>query len=119
MGVIIIMSFISSITVVILLLLQRDGMTEEERKDLYKRAIDTWGEEAQKFMVMEETGEMLNALAKTRRNRSTAQEVITELVDVWILMEQMAIIYGYDEFVEEKERKLKKLLDKLNNVTEK
>lgn len=39
-------------------------MNEDERKELYKRALTDWGVRPQVMMVMEETGEMLNALAK-------------------------------------------------------
>lgn len=83
--------------------------------ELYKKAIETWGIEAQVFMVMEETGEMLNALAKANRGRSTKEEIITELADVSIMMEQMAYYFGYTEFEEEKKKKLKRLERRLSN----
>ena len=83
--------------------------------ELYKKAIETWGIEAQVFMVMEETGEMLNALAKANRGRSTKEEIITELADVSIMMEQMAYYFGYTEFEEEKKKKLKRLDRRLSN----
>lgn len=90
-------------------------MTQEERIELYKRAINAWGTEPQIKMVMEETGEMLSALAKHGRNRSTNEEVVTELVDVWIIMEQMATIFGWEDFEKEKERKLQRLKERLDN----
>ena len=89
-------------------------MNTEERIELYKRAINAWGTEPQIKMVMEETGEMLSALAKHGRNRSTNEEVITELVDVWILMEQKAVNFGYEEFEKEKEYKLQRLKERLD-----
>lgn len=90
-------------------------MNTEERIELYKRAINAWGTEPQIKMVMEETGEMLSALAKHGRNRSTNEEVVTELVDVWIVMEQMATIFGWEDFEKEKERKLQRLKERLDN----
>lgn len=81
--------------------------------DLYRKAIESWGIEAQVFMVMEETGEMLNALAKANRGRSTKEEIITELADVSIMMEQMAVYFGWSEFEEEKKRKLERLEKRL------
>lgn len=83
--------------------------------ELYRKAIETWGIEAQVFMVMEETGEMLNALAKANRGRSTKEEIITELADVSIMMEQMAYYFGYTEFEEEKKKKLERLERRLSN----
>lgn len=84
-------------------------MSEKERLKLYETAIEKWGIEAQVFMVMEETGEMLNALAKANRGRVTSEEIITELADVSIMVEQMASYFGWEEFKKEKQRKLKRL----------
>jgi len=84
-------------------------MSEKDRLKLYETAISKWGIEAQVFMVMEETGEMLNALAKANRGRVTSEEIITELADVSIMMEQMASYFGWDEFTKEKQRKLERL----------
>ena len=90
-------------------------MDKKERIALYERAIEQWGVTDQVFMVMEETGEMLDKLGKMNRYRSTEEELRTELVDVCILMEQMAVIFGgYDKFEEEMERKLARLKDKLD-----
>jgi NTP pyrophosphatase (non-canonical NTP hydrolase) len=90
-------------------------MNENERLELYKKAIHDWGIRSQTMMVMEETGEMLNAMGKYDRGRANEVDVITELVDVWIMMEQMACFFGWEDFQKEKERKLerlKKWLDK-------
>ena len=84
-------------------------MSEKDRLKLYETAISKWGIEAQVFMVMEETGEMLNALAKANRGRATSEEIITELADVSIMMEQMAFYFGWEEFKKEKQRKLERL----------
>ena len=94
-------------------------MTDTERVVLYSKVLDAWGIEAQVSMVMEETGEMLAALGKARRGRVTKEEVITELADVSIMMEQMAVFFGLDEFREEKERKLKRLQNRLKEWEEK
>lgn len=90
-------------------------MEERERISIYQQAIESWGIPNQVFMVMEETGEMLNALAKFNRKRSTESEILTELADVWILMEQMAVIFGWDEFQAEKERKLQRLKQRIED----
>ena len=90
------------------------GMTAKERTELYKKALHDWGIGPQTMMVMEETGEMLNAMGKYDRGRVKESEVITELVDVWIIMEQMAVFFGWEEFQKEKERKLERLKERLN-----
>lgn len=88
-------------------------MKEEEKIQLYTDVLSAWGIGNQVFMVMEETGEMLNALAKANRGRVTREEVITELADVSIMMEQMAFYFGYEDFKAEKERKLNRLRERL------
>lgn len=89
-------------------------MSEEERIELYRRALNDWGIRPQTMMVMEETGEMLEAIGKYDRGRATENEVITELADVWIIMEQMALFFGWDEFQKEKEHKLQRLKERLD-----
>lgn len=94
-------------------------MKEEEKIELFREVLEAWGIGNQVFMVMEESGEMLNALAKANRGRVTKEDVITELADVSIMMEQMAVYFGYDEFKAEKERKLKRLKERLEKHKEK
>ncbi len=94
-------------------------MTDAEKVLLYTKVLDSWGYASQERMVMEETGEMLAALGKAGRGRVELMEVITELVDVSIMMEQMAVFFGLDEFRAEKERKLQRLRDRLKEWDEK
>ena len=89
-------------------------MTEEEKVGLYSKAIEQWGIPAQVMMVMEETGELLAALGKFDRNRVGEADVITELADVSIMVEQMALVFGLDDFKKEKERKLTRLKERLD-----
>jgi len=86
-------------------------MEKKERIELYNKAIDTWGVEAQRTMAFEETGELITALAQDRRGRVTKEEIITELADVTIMCEQLATILGYDDYEKELDRKLVKLRD--------
>lgn len=81
---------------------------------LYERAINTYGIGPQKTMLVEEIGELLNVLAKRDRIRATKKEIITELADVHIMVEQIALYYGWAEFKDEKARKLERLNNHLN-----
>jgi NTP pyrophosphatase (non-canonical NTP hydrolase) len=86
-------------------------MEKEEKKKLYEKAIKVWGVEAQRNMAFEELGELNTVLARDRRGRATKEEILTELADVTIMCEQMAIILGYDEYEKELDRKLIRLRD--------
>ena len=88
-------------------------MELEDRKALYREAINKWGELPQVNMVYEETGEMITSLARYMRGRDTAADVITELADVSIMIEQMALMFGYEAYEAEKNRKLERLRDKV------
>lgn len=91
-------------------------MKDEEKVELYRTAIDKWGKVSQAFMVMEEVGEMLDALGKAHRGRlEDRMEIITELADVTIMMEQWAAYFGWDEYLTEKERKLERLKGKVEH----
>lgn len=86
-------------------------MEKEERLKLYERAINIWGVEAQRNMAFEELGELNTILARDRRGRATKEEILTELADVTIMCEQMAVILGYDDYEKELDRKLVRLRD--------
>ena len=90
-------------------------MEKTEKISLFKQAIEQWGVHPQIRMVFEECSELMNALAKTYRNRATKQDVITELADVVILCEQMAVVFGQEEYEAELERKLEKFKKKLED----
>ena len=80
---------------------------------LYNKALNQYGIKAQEWVLIEECGELLNALAKLKRCRSTKEDIITELADVHIMVEQMALFFGFEEFLAEKERKLARLNERL------
>lgn len=88
------------------------------RRDIYRRALSTWGYDKQLLMVMEECGELLSALGKQSRGRCQVCDVITELADVHIMVEQMAQFFGWDEFKKERVRKLKRLEERLDSYEE-
>lgn len=80
-----------------------------------KSAIDTFGEDNQINMLFEECAELTDALCKFRRGRCTEENVITEIADVLIMAEQMAIIFGEDAVEKEKRRKLNRLQERIEN----
>ena len=87
-------------------------MEKEDRLSLYKKAIETWGIEAQRNMAFEELGELNTILARDRRGRATKEEILTELADVTIMCEQMAVILGFEDYEKELDNKLIRLRDK-------
>ena len=84
------------------------------KRELYNSVINTYGIDAQKWMLIEECGELLNAIAKLKRGRASKEDIITELADVHIMVEQMAFFFGWDEFLAEKDYKLMRLEERVS-----
>ena len=82
----------------------------QEVTETYSRALTEYGFDNQRMMLFEEIGELLNAIAKHHRGRTeSVMEVITELADVSIMVEQMAVHFGLGDFEREKQRKIERL----------
>lgn len=84
-----------------------------EETTIFKKALRVYGVDAQKRMLVEEMGELLTAMARAPRGRATKEDIITELADVLIMIKQMALVYGRDEFEQEVKRKIERLQEKL------
>lgn len=88
-------------------------MTQKEQKEIQQLALNIYGIHKQQWMLIEECGELLNAIAKSKRERAGKDEIITELADVSIIVEQMAFFYSEGDFKKEKKRKLLRLKERL------
>lgn len=88
---------------------------EFERLDLYNKALNAYGINAQLWVLIEEMAELANEVAKLMRERSGKQEIITELADVKIMVEQIAFFFGYNEVNVEMHRKLERLEERIKN----
>lgn len=91
-------------------------MSDKEFDEIIKRAIDTFGKDAQIQMLFEEMAELQNALCKLARNRGTADQVCEEIADVMIMCLQMAHIYGTKRVEQWANRKMIRLKDRLIHV---
>lgn len=71
----------------------------ENFKALADESILLWGTSAQIDMMIEECSELIQVLVKRgrKRNGSTKEDIINELVDVEIMLAQMKNIYGSDK----------------------
>ena len=94
--------------------IENERENKEEKLEIYRNALDKWGVEAQMTMVYEELGELETALARYERGRVASEDVITELADVTIMCEQMALLLGYDDYEKEIENKLERVVKRLN-----
>ena len=82
-----------------------------------KRALETWGKEAQMLMVVEEMSELMKEILKNiNRKKSNIAEIIEETADVEIMLEQLKENYKIAEKVEAyKKDKIKLIEQRLND----
>lgn len=87
--------------------------------DIFQKAIDTFGKASQLWMLVEETGELFQAINKYLRGKGTTEHIAEELADVNIMLYQAALIFGVSsEMVRFREAKVKRLEEILNQDKE-
>lgn len=81
-----------------------------------KRALQTWGEQAQMMMVVEEMSELMKEILKNiNRKKNNIAEIIEETADVEIMLEQLKENYKIAVEVEAyKAEKIKLIENRLN-----
>ena len=66
--------------------------------EIYTRSLDKWGVRLQEDMFIEESAEAVLAVSHFRRDKCDMDTVCGELADLWIMLEQMRIVFGTDRF---------------------
>jgi len=85
-----------------------------ERRRVYEVAIDRYGIEAQLRMVIEEMSELTKELCKYFRGADNIEAIADEAADVTIMLEQLRLILGInDEVNEHMDAKVQRLDGKL------
>ncbi len=62
--------------------------------DIYKKAVDKWGDEAQIMSAIQEMAELIKELTDIRRNRTSDEKIASEIVDVEIMLKQLKYIFS-------------------------
>lgn len=78
-------------------------------KDLYVRAINKWGVEAQCDQAVEECAELIASLKHLKRGKVSEDELIDELADVYLMLGQLIYMFGEDKLNAAVDRKIVKL----------
>ena len=92
-------------------------MTQEERRELYKKALSEFGIEAQIIVAIEELSELIKELTKYLRGEE--ENIDDEIADVEIMIEQLVFMFDNREMIEKfKQFKLKRLANILKRIDE-
>ena len=82
-----------------------------------ERAVKTYGEESQLWMVIEEMSELAKEICKYKRGMNNPEAMAEEIADVQIMIEQAKIIFGnsrrVNECIEYKLNRLERRLDEV------
>ena len=87
-------------------------MTQQER-EVFNKALKEYGIKSQKMMCIEECAELIDALIKYRNGRCSADDVVSEIADVRIMVKQMAMIFGEDKVKDQVHYKLGRLISRM------
>lgn len=72
-------------------------MYTEDRRKVYRKAMEAWGFDAQARVCQEECAELITAISHLSRGREDAMmEVVEELADTYIMVGQMIEYLGSD-----------------------
>ena len=60
---------------------------------ILEKAIETYGKDMQLTVAVEEFSELIKEICKSKRGRDNRDNIIEEMVDCYIMLEQLAIIF--------------------------
>ena len=87
-------------------------ISQKEQLQLF---INYFGEKYQKVLLFEEMSELQKEICKDIRNKRNIEHIAEELADVYIMLQQMQLIYGItDEQIEQVvQEKIERTLDRI------
>lgn len=86
-----------------------------EMMTIFEKAIETYGADLQKQVAIEEMAELTKEICKDFRGKGNREQIIEEIVDVYIVLEQLLIMYDINatEFGETRANKIRRLKERL------
>lgn len=92
-------------------------MDQEAKESLLRKVLSKWGLNSELDVSIEECSELIQAICKLRRygeTEKTVTNLIEEIADVSIICDQLSLIYGKDKVKKQKDIKLERLKQRLN-----
>ena len=77
-------------------------------RSVCEQAVEKFGAIHQMDKAIEEMSELTTALQHYKDDRASYEEVISEIADVSIMMYQMALLFGLDEFQDAVDEKIQR-----------
>lgn len=89
-------------------------MNDQTKTLLLRQALEKYGEPIQLIMVIEEIAELTKEISKYFRGKNNRENIIEEVGDVYIMLEQMKMIF--DISAEELEITMSKKIKRLEDL---
>ena len=94
-------------------------MTPNEKREIMEKALEITGKDFQLMLLVEECGELLQAIGKVYRNKAGSLENLhEEIADVQLMLDQVKLIYDEEKINEIMEQKLTRLKSRLGEVAQ-
>jgi len=95
---------------------QSDPLFDEDDRETFEQAIETWGIEAQVDMAEEEAGEFIVASKHHARGKADLGDLVDELADLRIMSEQLTEFVGRERVEKHVQTKMDRLRDRLQEA---
>jgi len=82
-------------------------------KELYRNAVQKWGNQAQWIKAVEECGELIQAISKHMLGGEDIQHMFGEIADVEIMLGQLKFMLGEERYEVVRQAKVKELKRKI------
>lgn len=87
-------------------------------ESIEREAVRTFGKTSQMIVAIEECSELIKELTKNLRGEDNADHISEEMADVYIMLDQLGMIFGNSERVSVwKRRKINRLAERLKGDT--
>jgi len=96
---------------------ERSLLFDDQDRDTFRAAVETWGIDAQADMAEEEAAEFIVASKHYARGKVDADDLIDELADVRIMQEQLAEFIGRERVEQRIQEKMDRLRERLDQST--
>jgi len=93
---------------------ERSPLFDDQDRETFRAAVETWGIDAQADMAEEEAAEFIVASKHYARGKVDVDELVDELADIRIMQEQLAEFIGRERVERRVREKMNRLRERLD-----
>jgi hypothetical protein len=89
---------------------------DDADRETFRRALETWGIDAQADMAEEEAAEFITASKHYARGKVGKDELVDELADIRIMQKQLSMFIGEGRVSERVDEKMDRLRERIEDA---